>query len=367
MNYVCEENKCCGCSACVSVCPKNCINIEDHVSVLNAVKDMNKCINCGLCSKVCQVSNSSSELIKLNKTVQCLEGVTLNSKIDAITSSGGFATTLGVEFAKGGGYVVGVRGDTDKFEYSITNKPDEVLRFAGSKYVKVIPNIYTYILELLKQNQKVLFIGTPCNVAGLKMFLRKDYDNLYTVDLICHGTPSDKILMKYLNEEGINSEKNLKFRKKHTMYLTRDKKAIYKTRILDPYTIGFLKGLYYTENCYECRYAQGDRVSDITIGDSWGSKNQNEKYKYLSLILCQTNKANYLLNLIKDEFITMKCDYENAVANNHQLSHPSKKSEYTDYFFKNFDNNFKYLIKKAYPKTYYRQKIKRIFVLFGLK
>ena len=251
---VCEKNMCTGCNACVNICPKQCIQIKDSIKSLNAEINKNLCIDCKMCEKVCQVVNKESKFIELNPTKKCLEGVTKINDINNISSSGGFATTLGVEFAKDGGYVVGIRNDLDEFTFDITNNPDEVKKFSGSKYVKVSPkNIYKSIKDKLKEN-KVLFIGVPCQIAGLKMYLQKEYDNLYTIDLICHGTPSDKVLMKYLKEENIDTFKGISFRKKNMFFLAKDNQSIINKNKIDPYSIGFLQSLFYTENCYHCRY-----------------------------------------------------------------------------------------------------------------
>lgn len=366
---VCEKDKCCGCNACVNICPKKCISLVDEVKSINALINKDKCIDCKMCKKVCQVNNKNSELIKLNKVYECYEGLTKYNDINKNSSSGGFASTLGLEFTKNGGYVVGVKNDRDFFYFDLTNNPNEVKLFAGSKYVKVSTgNIYIKIKEKLLENKNVLFFGLPCQVAGLKLFLQKEYSNLYTIDLICHGTPSEKILLKYLNEIGYNNMQYLKFRNKHYFHLSNsndDKNIGY---ISDGYMIGFLNGLFYTENCYSCRFATSERVSDITIGDSWGNSKENNGLNSLSLILSNSIKGKYLISLVEDVFHFKERIYEDAISYNAQLSHPSSKQKYTNYYFDHFNDmsTFK-IIKKAYPKTVLKQYIKYFLIKLHCK
>lgn len=365
---VCQKNLCCGCNACINICPKQCIKLVDNIKELNAEIDKNKCINCKLCESVCQVVNEQSNLIKFNKTLNCFEGVTKDKVINESASSGGFATTLGVEFAKNGGYVVGIKSDKERFYFDITNNSEEIIQFAGSKYVKVdTKDIYKKIKARLIAGDKVLFFGVPCQIAGLYMFLQKKYENLFTVDLICHGTPSEKVLLKYLNEKKIfTGEQQLSFRKKHFLQLSIKEKPLIDNKVCDAYIVGFVNGLFYTENCYQCKYAREERISDITIGDSWGSTNAHG-LNNLSLILQNTKKADYLISLLTNKFLMYDCDYENAKHYNHQLMHPSKKQPYTDYYFNNFNSKTtKKIVKKAYPKIMFKQFIKKILVKLHL-
>lgn len=370
MSTVCEKDKCCGCNACVNICPKKAITLVDNIKSLNAIIDENLCVNCNMCKKVCQVINLDTNLIEFNSVEKCYEGVTKNDDINIKSSSGGFATTLGYEFAKNGGYVVGIKSDEESFYFDITNNQEEVKLFAGSKYVKVLTgNIYKQVKKKLNSNEKVLFFGVPCQVAGLIMFLQKDYDNLYTVDLICHGSPSEKVLLKYLNERGLKNTQNLMFRKKHYMHLCKLEKCKALSTFSDAYIAGFKNGLFFTDNCYSCKYAQNNRVSDITIGDSWGSSIEEKNgLKNLSLVLINTEKGMELKELVKDKFDFYEREFEDAVAYNDQLNKPTSKQKYTDYYFEHFDDMSTYkIVKKAYPKTILKQRIKYFLVKMHLK
>ena len=238
---------------------------------------------------------------------------------------------------------------------------DYARKFAGSKYVKSNPkNIYSKIYERLKQGDRVLFIGLPCQVAALNNYI-KDKKNLYTVDLICHGSPSPIILEKYLAENyvDIRKIKDLNFRNKDGFGLRSGYKRISFDDGSDLYTFAFLTSLDYTENCYSCRYATLDRVSDITLGDSWGSELEAEEQKKgISLILCQTEKGKELLKNTKIELRDVNLN--KAVKANHQLSYPSKMPTERKIFFKNIDKGFYYAISRCHPKMYYIRRLKYI-------
>ncbi len=362
MKTVCKKNKCTGCMACTEICPKNAIKIEDAISTYNAVIQDDICIQCGACYKVCQV-NQKTESFKPTSWVQ---GWIRDPQLRKKSSSGGAARALSDAIIDDGGVVYSCTFKEGEFIYEAATTKEELSKFSGSKYVKSNPiGIYKQIRERLKTGVKVLFIGLPCHVSALKHILGEQ-ENLITVDLICHGTPSPKLLEIYLNQQGIRLDDldNISFRTKSNFRLNSNKKYINKGSIRDSYSIAFLDGLTYTDNCYSCQYAMKKRVSDITIGDSWGSKlDVQEQKKGLSLVLCQTLKGENLLK--KSDFHIEKVDLDRAIECNHQLSAPVKKHKSTDIFFKalidqqNFDN----LVRKYLPIAIIKQYIK--LILFG--
>ena len=185
--------------------------------------------------------------------------------------------------------------------------------------------------------------------------------NLYTIDLICHGSPSPQILSGFLHENNVDiqSISELKFRNKEGFGLQSGYKRISFDDESDLYTFAFLTSLDYTENCYSCRYATLDRVSDITLGDSWGSELEAEEQKKgISLILCQTEKGKELLKNTKIELRDVNLN--KAVKANHQLSYPSKMPTERKIFFKNIDKGFYHAISRCHPKMYYIRRLKYI-------
>lgn len=363
--FVCEENMCTGCRACIDTCTKNAIFIQDNLDSFNAVIDKSKCIDCEACHKVCP--NNSP--VELKEQLSWHQGWADSSEEREKSSSGGFATVLSKTFIQNGGIVCSCIFSEGDFIFKVAETEMETECFRGSKYVKSNPEgIFRKVRALLKEQKKVLFIGLPCQVAAVKNFVGKsNEENLYTVDLICHGTPSVEILKKYLDQYKIKLKdvKEISFRTKNSFMLKNNKTPIIDSRIQDRYTMTFLSSLNYTENCYSCRYATDKRAGDITIGDSWGSDLSDEVEKGISLIMCQTEKGEQLLHLMPFNF--EKVDSNIALKNNHQLRHPAVAPEKRTQFFEEIKKgkNYDSVVAKIYPKACIKQRIKK--VLFRIR
>lgn len=357
MKTVCELNMCNGCMACVEKCHRNAITIKDDLKYYNALVDTKKCVDCGLCTKVCPRENDND----MSKPKWWYQGWA-DSEIREYASSGGAASAIIRTFIKNGGYVASCLFDSGKFVFEVTNEMAVARKFAGSKYVKSNPEkIYGKIQSLLKANQKVLFIGLPCQVAAVNQFI-KDKTNLVTADLICHGTPSPYLLKKCLQEYGhdINTLTDINFRIKSLYELNRDGKPIAAFHTMDNYLIAFLHSYDYTENCYSCKFATLDRVSDITLGDSWGTELSGEVKNGVSLILCQSEKGKELIESAGLNLLDV--DINNAISHNEQLNKPSKCSKSRDQFFENYNryNNFGKALVKTAPGIVAKEKVKSI-------
>lgn len=216
----------------------------------------------------------------------------------------------------------------------------------------------------LKEGKTVLFIGLPCQVAALKKYVGES-ENLYTVDLICHGTPSPKLLGKFLEQYSCSLDQlhDIRFRIKAQYQITSEDRIFFPRGGRDPYMIAFLNGLIYTENCYSCKYARKERVSDITIGDSWKSDLPSDEQKRgISLILVQTKKGNELLK--RSSMRLHDVDIEKAILANHQLQHPTNEPQGRKAFFEKIKEGKKFnaLVKYAFPKQYIKQKMKAILI-----
>ena len=371
LRTVCKANFCTGCMACIGVCKKEAIMIQDSLKAFNAIIDNKKCVNCGLCDKVCPNNNR----VELTKPIGWWEGWA-SETIRMRAASGGAASAMMKRFVEDGGYVASCLFKNGEFVFDVTNKLDNLMSFSGSKYVKSNPiGIYSKVVDVLRCGDKVLFIGLPCQVAAMKNYaaiLSADkIENLYTVDLICHGTPSYQILKLALSEIGIDVKclTNIRFRNKtHYQVLfgdvDNDYKEIMPTGMQDMYTYTFLSAMVNTENCYSCQYATLGRPSDVTIGDSWGSNlPSDEQCKGVSLLLCQTEKG---INLVNSSGMKLKeVSLENAIKTNHQLSHPPIPPKERKIFFDNLDKGFHKAVSKSSPVVYYKQKLKK--VLIGLK
>lgn len=368
MKTVCELNKCTGCMACADMCKKRAINVHIDIEACNAEIDDSKCIDCRACNRVCQVNNP----VILKKPISWYQGWSKDKTTRENCASGGFATEISRAFISQGGIVFTCVFEKGSFKYSAFETLEDLTRMAGSKYIKSNPiGIYRDIRKKLLSGEKVLFIGLPCHVGGIQNFLTdKLKDNLYTIDLICHGSPAPQLLKLFLKEHQIelHSISAIRFRQKDHFQVEQKEENNFKNvgakGVLDSYMIGFLGGVFYTENCYECKYAQLNRASDITIGDSWGSNlSIVEQKKGISLSLCQTKKGEQLLKMSNVELHTV--DLNLAQQHNHQLVSPSVIPKQRNKFLEGIHMNksFDSMIWKTCFVKSVKQEIKKILIL----
>lgn len=363
MRTVCKMNQCSGCMACVDICPKQAISVLDDMEYMNAVIDTNLCVKCNACHNVCQ-QNKPAELRKPQSWLQGWG----NENTRATSSSGGLGQELIRTMLRAGGVVAACRLRDGDFKFELIEKESEIDAFIGSKYVKSNPiGIYRKIKDKLKENRKVLFIGLPCQVSSLRNYV-KDDNNLYSVDLICHGSPSVKLLQKVIKEYGydLSKVKSIYFRRSDRFAIETQPVRLVPKGVQDRYTLAFLKGLCYTENCYSCQYAQTNRVGDLTIGDSWGTEMTEELSKGVSFVMCQTEKGKALLDSLEFDFFDV--DFNNSVQRNKQLQAPSPMPSGRKQFFAdlNAGKKFKSAVGKAYPKECIRQDVKSALIKLHL-
>lgn len=365
LKTVCRSNMCAGCMACIDICPKEAVRIEDSLKAYNAVIDTGRCINCKACYHVCQENNPPP----LSKPVYWKEGWAIKKEIRQRSSSGGFAAAMEKAFAGQGGIVCSCIFADGKFEFGFAETEDEIEKFTGSKYVKSNPvGIYKKIKQLLTENRKVLFVGLPCQAAALRNYAGEQ-KNLYIIDLICHGSPSPQILDLFLRDYGTDISKitDIRFRVKNHFNLEEEQRAFTPPVIYDNYTMTFLDGISYTESCYSCKYARLERTADITLGDSWGSMlSEEEQRKGISLALCQTEKGRRLLN--ESGLYLSNVDLMRSTACNSQLRHPSVKPSQRDPFFQNVTQgkSFKTAVFKCFPKRYLKNMLKAFLYHIGM-
>lgn len=291
MINITDKHKCCGCTACISVCPKGYISMsEDKEGFLYPIVDSVKCIDCGLCEKVCPV------LHPLKNEAEPLVYAAINNdeSIRMQSSSGGIFTLLAEYVIENGGVVFGACFDRDwNVVHDYTETKEGLAKFRGSKYVQSnVGNSFSQVKIFLDAGREVLFSGTPCQVAGLKNYLRKPYPNLLTVDLVCHGVPSPDVWRKYLQEtvcKAYRIKKNksavnicdyisdIKFRAKDKGWKKYSFKIEYKDGRIEinpfyenPYMNIFLSNLSLRPSCYVCPAKLNNVQSDITLADFWG-------------------------------------------------------------------------------------------------
>ena len=366
MKTVCKLDQCAGCMACLDVCPVNAIMVKDDVRSFNAVIDETKCIHCNACEKTC----AQLQAPKFRQPVCWYQGWA-ESSVRSKSASGGFASAMMKKFIKDGGVVCTCVFSKAHFGFQFLEQSDQILLATGSKYVKSDPSgIYKELRKRLRSGQKILLIGLPCQTAGALRFVsEKESENLYTVDLICHGSPSLVILDTYLKEQGysLDTIDSIDFRQNTLFGLFINHHKIKPKNVRDRYTIGFLNSLFYTENCYSCQYSRTERVTDLTIGDSWGSElSEAEQKKGISLVLCQTEKGRTLLD--GSELTLKEVDLEKAIQANSQLYRPSKKTQAHDRFFSWFEKgkSIEKSVTGCYRKHCIKQDIKEIIAKMKL-
>lgn len=361
-----EKKECTGCSACFSICPTKAISmLEDEEGFIYPKIDENKCIKCGACEKICpcikQIKNTNFKKPKM------LASWSLNEENRRTSSSGGCFFEIAKDIINQGGIVVGSAFDDElNVVHKIVDCIEALDKLKGSKYVQSkIGNCYIQTREHLNNGKMVFFVGTPCQIAGLYEFLRgKEYDNLYTSDIICHGVPSNKVYRKYLEEqEGkYNSKiKNISFRnktygwKKFSMKIDFENKKTYiKTLNSDLYMRAFLSDICLRPSCYECKFAKLPRVADITLGDFWGVYNINSKLdddKGTSELVINSKKGEELLEKIRDKLYIEELELEDGIKENPCLVGSVKIPENREKFFIDLDKlTLSKLEKKYFPK-----------------
>lgn len=346
---VVSNQQCSGCSACFSVCPVNAISMQrNSEGFLIPTIDQKKCIHCNLCNQVCPllVNKISDEQRDIPTTYA---GWAKDELIRKKSSSGGIFSILAQYVLDNRGYVCGASFDKNKkLSHVIVSRKSELEKLRGSKYLQSeIGNVFRQIKELLDNNKLVLFVGVPCQIAGLKTYLRKEYKTLIAVDIVCHGVPSSLVFEKYVKEIEKNNKisvTNIKFRDKITGWksfsitLKNDKKTIYSKILSDDiYGKGFLSNLYLTPICTSCPFSMFPKYSDITLGDYWGIweyKKQLDDDKGTSLILVNNDKGEYIFNQIKINIKYEKIPNSSAIYKLRSISTPVHKHSNRANFFK---------------------------------
>lgn len=336
---ICEDSECTGCFACMNKCPKKAIeSYIDDVGRTIPLIDRSKCVGCGLCLSTCPVKNP----LKLQSPQMCYAGQRSNKEIREKSTSGGIAAAFSEYILSMGGCVFGAAvNEHGDVKHICAETKEDIDRLRGSKYVQSdIGFSFQQAKQKLEVGKNVLFIGTPCQIAGLKHYLGKEYDNLYCVDLICHGVPP----MEYLREHYRSVAKEVEidsvtFRNPQVGYflsLSSKERVIYSAdRFHDTYFHAFFRALSYRENCYKCRYACEKRCSDITIGDFWGINRKSLKViksGYISVILLNNKQGEFLFEKITDKLLFEEREISEAVAGNNQLRAPSKKHKLREEF-----------------------------------
>lgn len=400
MNEICPINTCTGCSACANTCVHNAIKMEEDPSYgyLYPIINRNICVDCGLCVKVCPSNNPPD----YNNSLTAFAAISKDYSDLMTSSSGAASSVLACHVVRTGGIVYGsIEDNYTHINHQRIDRLENLYKIKGSKYVhSYTTECYPLVKTDLLSGKRVLFFGTPCQVAGLIKYLRKSYDNLITVDLCCHGVPSQKFLrddveslwQKNKNKIGIENMTNqceslglyVTFRNKGDLTKPWDRYNVtirYKGKdvltspfLKDNFITAFMSGHLFRENCYSCPYARAERVSDITIADFWGYKGVHIKTNDgISLLMPSTEKGIQLIEDCKEAFLYEERDVSEAIKGNGQFNHPSIRPIERDTFLKYYPYNIQkaydvaikdYVV--AYKKRIFKDRIKRILKAFLL-
>lgn len=347
-----SKDLCTGCGVCSLRCPQKCIRmLQDEEGFFYPYIDVKKCVRCNLCVKVCPI-NSSNALLP-SGLAHYIAAATKDERILEQSSSGGIFSVLAKYIIDKGGYVCGcIFDESFKAVHICTDRWEDVLKMLGSKYVQ--SNAYACFSEIeerLKCNTLILFTGTPCQIAGLKMFLlNANYPNLITVDIICHGVPSPYLLEKYIDSV---SEKyhgkliKIDFRNKmrngwgaeHHTYieLLNGKKTLKIFPFFATYFTLFFWGVAMRQSCYSCRFAVSSRCSDITLGDFWGAGESFKEYlrKGISIVGINSKSGAVLLDNIKPFLaFSIEQDFNTVSKGNIHLLRPVLRRNVRDFIYK---------------------------------
>ena len=344
-----EKRDCCGCTACMNICPKQAIIMEPDADGFIFPKiDHDSCIECGKCIKVCAYQNI---LVSEGEPLATYVAINKSNDILLSSASGGLFGALANLILNKNGVVFGcVYDDNMKPKHMYVENTLDIKKIQGSKYVQSdINTTYTEAKKYLNEGRWVLYTGTPCQIAGLKSYIGKDYETLLTADIICHGVPSTEFFkgyIKHLEEKLKGRVIDFKFRDKSKGWGLMGK-VIYKKgdkileKFINPktsyYYDYFLKGYIYRENCYECKYACGSREGDFTMGDYWGIEKAHpeiETKNGVSVFLINSKKGMLLVDEISRYLNLTESTFEKAREQNGQLNTPTVKSNKRDEILK---------------------------------
>ncbi len=312
-----SEMKCTGCYACRNVCPVDAVKMRpNYEGFIMPVIDEEKCIDCGKCERQCPALHTSYDNLKKPK----LYAAMAKDEVRSLSSSGGVFTLAANAVLDKGGYVCGAAFDDNmSLNHIIINSKDQLQRLRGSKYVQSsINTAYREIEALLKEKKPVLFTGTPCQAAGLKAYLNKDYDELFIIDIICHGVPSQELFKKYLKEISAGERPvNVNFRDKRFGWLCESIRVEFESgreyvntfKNGDFYEFAFHRNIGLRKSCGECGFAVFPRQGDISVGDFWGVSRYDKSmtdHKGPSLVFINNEKGQRLFDMISGEFNKLK-------------------------------------------------------------
>lgn len=372
---------CCGCSACAVRCPKQCIGMttdKDGFYVPEVI-DANICIDCGLCSKVCPFEKSKAN----NPSTEFYAAYSINEQYILNSSSGGLFPEIAGAFLTKGAKVYGAYMDEhfELYHIGITDLKNLPKLMRSKYYQSDIRNTYQECRQDLAEGKTVLFSGVPCQIQGLKLFLGKEYENLYTIDIICHGVPSPLIFREYkafLERKHKAKLIDINFRDKikngwsETMRYTMERPNGKRKNYVFHYSVSdylrpFMHGLFTRESCFNCPFKSLSRPGDVSLGDFWGYQFTRPELAHkegLSLMLVNTSKGYELKKICEVSGVVLNKISEESVrkSGNHSLYAPTKRPVLRDETYVGIHaHGMDYMMKHYFePKLTFRQKVRNL-------
>ncbi|WP_196594230.1 Coenzyme F420 hydrogenase/dehydrogenase, beta subunit C-terminal domain [Pectinatus sottacetonis] len=383
---VLDKDKCTGCAACYNICPTKAIDmVYSTDGFLCPSIDKDKCIKCNLCEKICPILSKKEDFGERYSIPKVKVAWSLDEDIRLNSTSGGIFSELAIKFIENNGFVAGaVYNNSFLVEHYITNKKEDIARLRQSKYVQSDKkNIYFLVKELLENNKQVMFVGAPCEVAGLYCFLQKRYNNLLTVDFICLGASSVKVYKKFLDmlkEKYHGDIKKVWFKNKTqgwNLFSTKveftNGKSYLRNRFYDYFMRGYIgKNKFYVRKvCTQCKYKGFPRVADISLGDFWGAWRINHELddnKGTSAVILNSEAGRIFFDkLDKARIKEENRKIEDVLAGNMALTKcvildPERKNFFIDLDEMRFDK----LIGKYCPYTI-KDEIKLLWIMLKRK
>lgn len=328
MINITDKKNCCGCGACVQSCPVECISmVADEEGFLYPAVDNTKCVNCGLCSRVCPILNRGDK----PSGIKVYAAVCNDEEVRRTSSSGGVFSLLAERVLSEGGTVFGAAFDENfGVHHVMIERSEDLPLVKGSKYLQSrIEHTYKQAEDVLKTGRCVLFSGTGCQIAGLKSYLKREYNNLYTVDVFCHGVPSPDVWRKYLadKKETYQSEINsVNFRYKVPSWRGYSVRVNFQNGEEscvghgdDEYIKLFLSEICLRPSCYDCKFRESRSGADLTIGDAWGVEQwmpHMDDNKGTSVVVVNTEKGQRLWEAIQGGLRSEEGNRNEILSNN---------------------------------------------------
>lgn len=368
---------CVGCGACANACLKSCLNmIADKNGFLHPEIKTDACIKCGACEKTCPIINKNP---KNEEPIPVYAVYSKNDNVRISSSSGGLFYTIAKHIIENKGVVYGAAFDENLYlSHKGVESIEDLYILQGSKYLQCDTRLcFREIKTHLNNKRPVLFCGTPCQVEGLLHFLQKPYENLFTLDFICHGVPSPKAWQEYITHQGntfFSKAYYASFRDKSNGWLSFSSRLLFnnKTEYLevhhkDMYMKAFLQNISLRKSCYQCKFKTINRNSDITMGDLWGIKTilpDVTDDKGVSVAFIQSEKGAYLLEQVKVSLWLQKISSDLAIANNSAMVKSVYEHNFRDYFFENLGKqSFEQLVEDCLNPSYYVRLKRKLYKL----